>query len=170
MRSSYVIGGCIVLASVILNAKDIHSLIQSTNVLGTSKGFVRLGQVNSERTTVIFTVVSDGETFFQVEGSTSDIVSLVKEKVQGMIDKENKSITDENKKLTLEKLSFTKDMELKLTSNIVYESEYQPMFTLSLESETKLFPKDTLFLNYISALEKYNAMVIQNSQHYSFMQ
>ena len=76
--------------------------------------------------------------------------SLVKEKVQGMIDKENKSITDENKKLTLEKLSFTKDMELKLTSNIFYESEYQPMFTLSLESETKLFPKDTLFLNYIS--------------------
>ncbi|WP_139723433.1 hypothetical protein, partial [Aeromonas salmonicida] len=97
------------LASVILNAKDINSLIQSTNVLGTSKGFVRLGQVNSERTTVIFTVVSDGETFFQVEGATSDIVSLVKEKVQGMIDKENKSITDENKKLTLEKLSFTKD-------------------------------------------------------------
>ncbi len=170
MRSSYVIGGCIVLASVILNAKDINSLIQSTNVLGTSKGLVRLGQVNSERTTVIFTVVSDGETFFQVEGSTSDIVSLVKERVQSMVDQKNKSKTDETKKLTLDTLSFVKDMELQLTSKIGYESEYQPMFTLSLESETKFFPKGTLFLNYISALEKYNAMVIQNSQHYSFMQ
>lgn len=170
MKSSYVIGGCIIIASVVLNAKDINSLIQSTNVIGTSKGFVRLGQVNSERTTVSFTVVSDGETFFQVDGPTSDIIYLVKEKVQGMVDKENKSITDENKKLTLDTLAFTKDMELKLTSNIVYESEYQPMFTLNLESETKSFPKSTSFLNYISALEKYNSIVIQNSKSYSFMQ
>lgn len=169
MKSSYVIGGCIIIASVVLNAKDINSLIKSTNVLGTTQGPVRLGQVNSERTMVSFVLNSGGAPLLQVEGSTADIVYLVKEKVKGMMEEENKIRTGKKKKFVLETLTFTKDIELRMTSSIVYESEYQPSFTLNLKSETKHLPEGSLFMNQLSELEKYNYNVIAKSKSLSFM-
>ncbi|WP_395948468.1 hypothetical protein ACFWHB_11850 [Aeromonas mytilicola subsp. aquatica] len=169
MRSSHFIGGCIVISSIIFSAKDIYSLIQNTNVVGTTDGFVRLGQVNAESTLVRFAVISGGDNIFEVEGSTEEIVGLVKDRIKEIVEDKNKTVNDDSKKLNVETVAYMNEIQLQLSSKIIYNSEYKPVFNLNLHKFNKDFPKNTLIMSLIPELQAYNANVIAKSKSLSFM-
>ncbi len=171
MKSEYVIGGCIVLASLIFSASDLYTLKQDQNVLGTTAGLVRLGQVNSESTMINAKLYNEDGVLFDVEGTPDEIILLVKNKVQTDLNAINKSKGyDKDKMLTFEAATITKGVTLELTSGIFYVSEYQPRgFTLSLEDVTKEYKANELMSGTIPEIEAYKNLVNTKSASLSFM-
>jgi hypothetical protein len=143
----------VVVASAILGAAAIFSAamvsgnldFKQKNIVNTDNGHVNLGKVYSESALVDVELrfIDDQNTLvFDLKGLPyQSYKNKIDDQFQSMIDDYNKNKPDD-KKLTVETLSFKVPSKLKITAHTSYRTENIPVYELILDEKTVNFDKD----------------------------
>ncbi|MGE5024979.1 hypothetical protein AB8898_12530 [Yersinia enterocolitica] len=140
--ASSIIGIGIIIGSLIMTgaiqSKDEH-------VLDISGGKVKLGQVYSENRVInLRSSLSDGKSPLALleNASTDDYLSQLRKSVEG--------IAGDEKKSSLDELSFSIPIHINMSVAMRYKSEFQPSFTLMLKEDDFVVPANEPFLKYVN--------------------
>ncbi|WP_449550836.1 hypothetical protein [Lelliottia amnigena] len=139
--SSLILGAAVVFSALIISDsisfKDEH-------IVPLSGGSIKLGNVYKENKLVSARLIfKEGQQVLISEGNPETYSSDLNEKVEEIVKLYNTGKSKSEDKLTAENLSVTDDTRLELISAVRYSSEYQPMFTLTLEKKEVPMPKGT---------------------------
>lgn len=146
-------------ASIVLGASAIvSSLIVSNNisfknehVIPLSGGAIKLGDIYKENKLISAKLIfKDSEQVLVVDGNPDDFPAELEEKIQAILKTINATKRDDEK-LTAENLSVVADSTLEVVSAVRYTSEYQPLFTLTLEKKVIPMAKDTVIQPFVNA-------------------
>ncbi|HCC5818638.1 TPA: hypothetical protein M5844_005136, partial [Citrobacter freundii] len=80
-------------------------------------------------------IFKEGEQVLISEGNPDDFSSELDTKITEILKALNEGKTKGDEKLTAENLSVIDDAKLEITSAVRYTSEYQPLFTLTLDEK-----------------------------------
>lgn len=143
-KSAFIIAIAIISSSAILSTEKIATLIDDQNILQLENGTVRLGKIYEERliTTIEIKDAVTGEKLLSTESATNSLYLNSKNELQKVIDDINKDggIKGEGgklEKLSLEQVTLKKNMTVSITTYIKYRSEYQPSFSLTIDTSEK---------------------------------
>ena len=129
-------------SSIILGVAAIFSaLIISENIsfkdehiVPLSGGAVKLGEVYKENKLISAKLIfKEGEQVLIFEGNPEEYSSDLDNKIKEITNLVNAGKTKEDEKIKADNLGVTDDSKLEIVSAVRYTSEYQPVFTLTLE-------------------------------------
>lgn len=177
MKRMLVLGASIVVASGILGIEKLHSFNQFGNVIELTSGKIRLGEVYNEKLTSTYqvTFVGDDRASTTIDANTKDLYSSVYEDLENTITEVNKS-REKNKEepLSIDNVTWTKDVTINLITKVTYQSEFQPNFILTVDETTISYESSAEekknISQYISELKTYSdKMVREYEAGYSFI-
>ncbi|WP_346983116.1 hypothetical protein [Citrobacter portucalensis] len=135
---SHIIASAIIGASVVFSALIISGNIslKDEHVIPLAGGTVKLGDIYKEQKLLSAKLIfKEGEQVLISEGNPDDFSSELDTKITKILKTLNEGKTKDDEKLTAENLSVIDDAKLEVTSAVRYTSEYQPLFTLTLDEK-----------------------------------
>ena len=120
-----------------ISFKDEH-------IVPLSGGAVKLGEVYKENKLISAKLIfKEGEQVLIFEGNPEEYSSDLDNKIKEITNLVNAGKTKEDEKIKADNLGVTDDSKLEIVSAVRYTSEYQPVFTLTLEKKEVPMPKGT---------------------------
>lgn len=163
-----------IIASVILGISIVFSsLVISDNIsfkdehiISLSGGAIKLGDIYKEKKLVSAKLYfKEGEQVLISEGNPDEFSIELNEKLQSLLKELNSGKSKNEDKLTLENLSVIDDARLEIVSAVRYTTEYQPMFTLTLETKEIPMEKGSNINSFVT--EKLKAFIESQQQAYT---
>lgn len=133
-----IIASAIIGVSVIFSALLISDNISFKNehVIPLAGGAIKLGDVYKEEKLLSAKLIfKEGEQVLITNGNPDDFSSELDTKITEILKTLNAGKSKDDERLTAENLSVIDDAKLEVTSAVRYTSEYQPLFTLTLDDQ-----------------------------------
>lgn len=165
---THIIASAIVGVSVIFSALIISENISFKNehVIPLAGGAVKLGDIYKEQKLLSAKLIfKEGEQVLISEGNPDNFASELDTKITEILKAINKDKKKEEDKLTAGNLGVLDDAKLEITSAVRYSSEYQPLFTLTLDKQEIPMAKDSLIKNFSS--ENIKKFIESQKENYS---
>jgi len=145
--SSLILGAAAVFSALIISDnisfKDEH-------IVPHTGGAVKLVNVYKENKLVSARLIfKEGQQVLISEGNPETYSADLDDKIQEIVKRYNAGKAKSEAELTSENLSVTDDSKLELISAVRYTSEYQPMFTLTLEKKEVPMSKGTNIKSFV---------------------
>lgn len=164
MNRTLVLSISIILSASIFSIDKINSYVDSKNTLSLESGKVRLGKVYRETVTSTYEVILDGskEPIISINTKTTDLYSKVYDDFTQTLEQVNEERKKDKKEaLSYDNASWNKNAHIKLTTQVTYQSEFQPNFILTIdESNIEHIANDKSSKNivdYINELKLYSS-------------
>ena len=163
-----------IVASAIIGVSMIFSgLIISDNisfkdqhVIPLAGGAVKLGDIYKEEKLISAKLIfKQGEQVLVSQGNPDDFNSEVDDKIAEILKELNAGKAKNDERITPETLSVLDDAKLELVSAVRYNSEHQPMFTLTLEKKVITMVKGSYIKDF--SLKNIKQFVESQQQAYS---
>lgn len=132
--SSVILGLSIITASAIYAAPALINEFMNRNVIGTTNGGVRLGQIYNEslKMKVEIKNTESGDVFLSVDENADRAYEAAQAEYEKLIQASNKNAKDDDK-ITAATATLKVHMTMTLTSYVSYRSEHQPVYVLTLD-------------------------------------
>ncbi|MFP6863342.1 hypothetical protein [Pseudomonas sp.] len=137
--SSVILGLSIITASAIYAAPSLINEFTNQNVIGTTNGGVRLGQIYNESLKVKVEIknTESGDVVLAVDENADRAYDAAVAEFEKLIQAKNENARSEDEKITPSTATLKLHMTMTLTSYVNYRSEHQPFYVLTLgEQET----------------------------------
>ena len=133
--SSVILGLSIITASAIYAAPALINEFMNRNVIGTTNGGVRLGQIYNESLKVKVEIknTESGDVFLSVDENADRAYEAAQAEYEKLIQASNKSAKGEDDKIIAATATLKVHMTMTLTSYVSYRSEHQPVYVLTLD-------------------------------------
>lgn len=171
IKPMLVLSVAVISASAILSINPIRSLINSQNIITTTNGAVRLGEIYEERLVTEFKLMSpeDDKEFIAAEAASSELTDAAMSDFRKKLKTVNEGggIPGEDgkkSKFQAENVTLKKDMKLKLKTYIHYRSEYQQSFSLVVDETDSTAPENMGVQKLISDTKVYTDRMIAEFQ------
>lgn len=96
-------------------------------------------------------IFKEGEQVLISDGNPDEFSTELDEKIQEILKTLNAGKSKDETKLSAENLSVIDDTKLEIVSAVRYSSQYQPVFTLTLEQKEIPMAKDSIIQPFVSA-------------------
>lgn len=132
--SAAILGVSIIAATATYTVPHWLNERNNQNILETTVGGVRLGKVYSEslKAKLVIKNAETGDVFVEVDENADSVYRVAKARFEGLIKLTNESKAEKDK-ITVDAASFKQDMTVTLTIYAAYRSEYQPLYSLTLD-------------------------------------
>ncbi|RFS28866.1 hypothetical protein [Aeromonas dhakensis] len=158
MNRTLILSVSIILSASILSIDKINSYIDSKNILPLVSGKVRLGKVYRENLTSTYEVTLDGskEPIISINAKTTDLYNRVYDDFTQTLEQVNEERKREKKEeLSHDNASWNKNAHIKITTQVTYQSEFQPNFVLTIdETNIEHIANDKSSKNIIGYIEE----------------
>ncbi|MCG3862717.1 MULTISPECIES: hypothetical protein [unclassified Photobacterium] len=138
MKNAWVIALGIVLGAIVIGGQSFYHLLTSQNILNVASGEVRLGEVYDEQLTTTVTITSEDNErpILMITADTDQIAMDVKQELSQMVKEANETLPA-HEKMRLETAYFDTNVNIELTTEVEYHSQYQKDMQLTID-ETEL--------------------------------
>ena len=136
MNRTLILSVSFILSASIFSIDKINSYIDSKNILPLESGKVRLGKVYRENVTSTYevTLESSKEPIISINAKTTDLYNRVYDDFTQTLEQVNEERKNEKKEeLSHENASWNKNAHIKITTQVTYQSEFQPNFVLTID-------------------------------------
>jgi hypothetical protein len=135
--SSVILGLSIITASAIYAAPSLIAEVTNQNVIGTTNGGVRLGQIYNESLKVKVEIknTESGEVFLAVDENADRAYVAAVAEFEKLIQASNVNARSEDEKITPATATLKLHMTMTLTSYVNYRSQHQPVYILTLDEQ-----------------------------------
>ncbi|QSW37078.1 hypothetical protein KQ929_12030 [Leclercia pneumoniae] len=164
-----IVASAIIGVSVIFSGLVISDNIsfKDQHIIPLAGGAVKLGDIYKEEKLISAKLIfKEGEEVLVTEGNPDDFSSEVDNKIAEIIKSLNAGKGKNDERVTPETLSVLDDAKLELVSAVRYNSEHQPMFTLTLEKKAIPMVKGS----YIKDFSEQNIKKFVESQQQAYNQ
>ncbi len=130
-----ILGVSIMAAAAIYVAPSVIADYQNQNIINTTNGAVRLGEVYNEALKVRMEMKDSetGDVFISVDEGVDDFYKAARSEFEKIVNARNKGEKSEKDKISVEAALLKVHMTITLDTYIHYRSEYQPSFSLTID-------------------------------------
>ncbi|PSV55719.1 hypothetical protein [Photobacterium sp. GB-3] len=172
MKSTWIIVLGIVVGAIVIGGQSFYPLLTSQNILNKPSGEVRLGDVYDEQltTTVTITDADNKMPILMIMTDTDQITTDVKQELSQMVKEANETLPA-HEKMRLETAYFDTNVNIELTTEVAYHSQYQNKMKVTIDDIVLSHPADEQY-HFAEATDMINTsaqkMDMLFHQQYSF--
>ncbi|EAS65686.1 hypothetical protein [Photobacterium angustum] len=156
MKSTWIIALGIVVGAIVIGGQSFYQLLTLQNILNEPSGEVRLGDVYDEQLTTTVTIIdADNKTpILMIMADTDQITTDVKQELSQMVKEANETLPA-HQKMRLETTYFDTNVNIELTTEVTYHSQYQNKMKVTIDDTVLSHPADDQY-HFAEAVDMLN--------------